>query len=103
MYKIKFIVFKIEKDGQINTCTTDKTDASCSPSMGQGEQVAEKIVNQYTDNDNGQIVGIKIAIKPKGHPGQKNHSQIVLMKSIQTIPSQQYKGKKKENKNIRIK
>ena len=64
------------------------------------KQTAEGIVQPDTDQNDRQIIEIKIAVEPQRHTGQEEIGQFVFFIKVKSVPAQQYDGQKDKNKNI---
>lgn len=64
------------------------------------KQPAEGIVQPDTDQNDRQIIEIKIAVEPQRHTGQEEIGQFVFFIKVKSVPAQQYDGQKDKNKNI---
>ena len=64
------------------------------------KQPAEGIVQPDIDQNDRQIIEIKIAVEPQRHTGQEEIGQSVFFIKVKSVPAEQYDGQKDKNKNI---
>ena len=96
-------VLKIAQDPQVDQNAPHHQCLCAGPSPVFPKPSVDPVIQQYAGQNDQEVAGVKIPVKPKGHAKEKSLGKAVFMKMVQTKISCHTKGKEQQDKNIRIK
>ena len=104
----KIIVFIVEQNTEIQKDADDQRQPAQKGFVRRAggdlrDQKAQKIVQPHAHQNDGEVVGVEIAVEPQGHTGKKKAREPILFQMVQAVPAKQDKRQKYENKKIGIK
>ena len=99
----KVEIFVVEQDSEIHQQGCRQFRLPCPLPVRHPHQSGNAVIEQDGRDNNRQIAGVKVAVKPQGHSQQKRHRQRIPVKAVQSKVANQAKGQEQKDKNIGIK